>query len=73
MNAFEEFLGRHGATAELARGLGVTHAAVRQWEGRVPAERVIEVERLTGIPREALRPDLYRRDPILPALVEGRA
>jgi hypothetical protein len=32
--------------------------AVQQWE-RIPAERVIEVERLTLVPRERLRPDLH--------------
>ena len=42
----------------LARELGITHGAVFQWD-RVPAERVIDVERITGIPREELRPDLY--------------
>lgn len=27
---------------------------------KVPAEQVVEVERITGLPREELRPDLYR-------------
>lgn len=63
MSPFLEFTSRRGATAQIAAALGITHAAVRQWGERVPAERVVEVERITGIPREALRPDLYRRDP----------
>lgn len=42
----------------ISREIGITHGAVSQWR-RVPAERVIDVERVTGIPREALRPDLY--------------
>jgi DNA-binding transcriptional regulator YdaS (Cro superfamily) len=59
-----EYLRQRGATARLARELGITHAAVRQWmTSRVPAERVVDVERATGIDRERLRPDLYRRDP----------
>lgn len=62
MSPFQEYIQRRGATAELARALGISHAAIRQWQD-VPAARVVEVERLTGIPREALRPDLYRRDP----------
>ena len=62
MTALEEHLSHRGAVAHLARELGISHAAIRQW-GRVPAERVVEVERITGIPREALRPDLYRRAP----------
>lgn len=48
-----------GAQAKVARELGVTRAAVAKWE-KIPAERVVEVERVTGIPREELRPDLYR-------------
>jgi DNA-binding transcriptional regulator YdaS (Cro superfamily) len=48
-----------GLTArELAKQLGVTPQAVSQWR-RVPAERVIDVERLTEIPRHTLRPDIY--------------
>lgn len=50
-----------GAKLRLARELGITHGAISQWR-RVPAERVIEVERITGIPREQLRPDLYARE-----------
>jgi DNA-binding transcriptional regulator YdaS (Cro superfamily) len=65
MTAFDEFCTRHGARSALARALGLSPAAVLQWNGRVPAKRVVEVERLTGIPREALRPDLYRTRPEL--------
>lgn len=35
-----------------------TPQAISQWQ-RVPSGRVIEVERLTGVPRQVLRPDLY--------------
>lgn len=48
-----------GLMARVARGLGLRSSAVAVWV-RVPAERVVEVERITGIPREQLRPDLYR-------------
>lgn len=47
-----------GLLALVARKLGLTRGAVAKWS-RVPADRVVEVERITGIPREALRPDLY--------------
>lgn len=49
-----------GLASEVARGLGLSRAAISLWE-RVPAEVVVEVERLTDIPRERLRPDLYRK------------
>jgi DNA-binding transcriptional regulator YdaS (Cro superfamily) len=49
-----------GGYAEVARILGVTRQTVYKWvERRVPAERVGEVEWLTGIPREILRPDIF--------------
>ena len=50
---------QRGLLARVAAGLNLTRAAVGKWD-RIPAERVVEVERITGIPREELRPDLYR-------------
>ena len=47
-----------GGVVELSKRLGLSRAAVSYWR-RVPAERVLDVERLTGIARERLRPDLY--------------
>ena len=47
-----------GGASALARLLGVTRSAISQWD-RVPVERVLDVERLTGVPRHNLRPDIY--------------
>lgn len=44
---------------ELGRRLGISHAAISQWDN-VPAHRLVDVERVTGISREQLRPDLFR-------------
>ena len=44
--------------AEMARRLGISRAAVAQWR-KVPAERLVEVERVTGVSRAILRPDLF--------------
>lgn len=46
--------------AQIARGLGISRGAVAKWK-RVPADRVLAVERLTGLSRHDLRPDLYPR------------
>jgi DNA-binding transcriptional regulator YdaS (Cro superfamily) len=50
--------GERGRVVELATACEITHGAVSQWD-RVPAERVLTVERVTGIRREVLRPDIY--------------
>ncbi len=47
-----------GGVTELARRLGISQPSVSNWI-RVPAERVIAVEAVTGVPRTKLRPDLY--------------
>ena len=54
--------------ADLARTLGVNKSTITRWaSGRVPAERVLDVERITGVPRHALRPDLYPPPTVPPA------
>lgn len=59
MNDMAVIRNRRGLMARVAKGLGLSRSAVSLWE-RVPAEVVVEVERITEIPREQLRPDLYR-------------
>lgn len=55
-----------GGLAALAGALGITEQAVSQWD-EVPPLRVLAVERVTGVPRHELRPDLY------PAPADARA
>src|SRR5215831_12754021 len=47
-----------GGVSELARQLGISQPSVSNWI-RVPAERVVSVEAITGVDRAVLRPDLY--------------
>ncbi|WP_075216099.1 transcriptional regulator [Mongoliimonas terrestris] len=47
-----------GGASALARALGITPQAVGQWR-RTPTERVLQLERISGVPRTELRPDLY--------------
>jgi len=53
----------HGLSrAELAERLGVKLAMIQHVENgvrRFSAERAIEIERATGVPRSILRPDLW--------------
>jgi DNA-binding transcriptional regulator YdaS (Cro superfamily) len=58
--ALDEAIRARGGYAEVARLLGVSRQAVYKWVyRRVPAERLAEVEWVTGIPRERLRPDIF--------------
>src|SRR3954471_23978337 len=54
----EDAIRAAGGIGALARRLGISQPSVSNWQ-RVPAERVIAVEALTGVPRASLRPDLY--------------
>jgi len=56
-----EYRRAQGLTLEaLGQRLAVDKTTVMRWEARrVPADRVLDVERVTGISRERLRPDLY--------------
>ncbi len=47
-----------GGVSALSRLIGVSQPAVSGWK-RVPPDRVLAIEAATGIPRTALRPDLY--------------
>jgi TorA maturation chaperone TorD len=47
-----------GGTTELARRIGISQPSVSNLR-RVPAERVLLVESVTGVGRAVLRPDLY--------------
>lgn len=49
-----------GGLRPLARELGVSASALSEWR-RVHADRILQIEAVTKIPRERLRPDLYRR------------
>jgi TorA maturation chaperone TorD len=54
----DEAIRAAGGIGALARGLGISQPAVSNWQ-KTPAERVLAVEALTGVPRTVLRPDLY--------------
>ena len=51
-----------GGPVELAKRLKIRPQAISQWT-KVPSERVIAVEKATGVSRNDLRPDLYPDDP----------
>lgn len=67
-NAAERAAAAVGSQSALARKLGCSPQAVQRMcaTGRVPAERVLQIETATNgkVTRHELRPDLY---PVVPA------
>jgi DNA-binding transcriptional regulator YdaS (Cro superfamily) len=54
----QDAINQAGGLVVLARHLGLAPSTVSEWS-RVPAERVLEIERVTGVSRHLLRPDIY--------------
>ena len=52
--------GERGLATKLAKALKLDLSAISKWS-RIPADHIVAVERISGIPREELRPDLYRK------------
>ena len=53
-----------GNAYRLAKKMNVSHVAVGKWikNGRPPAARCLAIEKVTGVSRHALRPDIYPMD-----------
>src|ERR1051326_4849646 len=58
----EEAIRAAGGVGALAQKIGISQPSVSNWS-RVPADRVISVESVTGVARDVLRPDLYAAQP----------
>lgn len=60
----KEAVERAGGTRPLAQQLNVSYQAVQKWmQTGVPATRVLDVERVTGVSRHVLRPDVFGEAP----------
>ena len=58
------------SVTDLSKRLNVTRAALYRWrhaEKGIPAERAVEIEKLTGVNRALLRPDLWSIANSIPA------
>jgi DNA-binding transcriptional regulator YdaS (Cro superfamily) len=56
----ESAVKKAGGRAAVAKKLGITPEAVRKWiRGNIPAGRAVELEKISGVHRSYLRPDLW--------------
>lgn len=53
---------RAGGAPLVARELGLTRQAVNKWD-EIPTKHVLAIERLSGVTRYELRPDIYGPHP----------
>lgn len=58
LEIIEQAAEKVGGLSKLANELGIKHQAFYSWR-RVPAARVLDLERITGVSRHAMRPDVY--------------
>ncbi|MCA0208146.1 MAG: helix-turn-helix domain-containing protein [Proteobacteria bacterium] len=66
---------RAGSDSQLARDLDVTQPTVWRWlkqTKQMPPEYCLKAERIYGVPKEYLRPDIYPRDVMVDQAVEDR-
>jgi TorA maturation chaperone TorD len=61
-SGLDEAIRAAGGIGALARKIGISQPSVSNWS-RIPAERVLSVEAVTGVDRTLLRPDLYCAQP----------
>ncbi len=49
---------KSGGVVSLSRELGISHNSLYSWK-RVPAERVRDIARITGLSPQDIRPDIF--------------
>lgn len=49
-----------GSKWKLGKALGLSKAAIYFWK-EIPVKHLAAIEKLTGVPREELRPDIFKR------------
>lgn len=59
----KELISKVGSAMRLSRAVGHrSHSTVLKWRS-IPPHHCPTIERIFGIPREELRPDLFKRTP----------
>lgn len=62
MQSLTDYIKQCGSAREAGDNLGISRQLAEYWaKVRVPAEHVLHVEKITGLSRHKLRPDIYGR------------
>jgi DNA-binding transcriptional regulator YdaS (Cro superfamily) len=63
MSTFEKLVAHFGTQRDLAKALGISPQSINKWKQQIPAERVLDVERLcdSAVTRYEMRPDVFGR------------
>lgn len=64
-DALEKAVKKEGSRGRVAKKLGISRQATIFWEklGYVPARHVLALEKMSGVSRYTLRPDIYGPPP----------
>jgi DNA-binding transcriptional regulator YdaS (Cro superfamily) len=64
MNSVEKAVEAAGGKGFLAKRFEISRQSIEKWirQERIPVERVLAIEEMSGISRYELRPDIYPRD-----------
>ncbi|WP_339416787.1 transcriptional regulator [Gluconobacter albidus] len=64
-NVIDHAISQAGGVSRLAKEIGISPASVCGWRkrGLIPVGRIHAVERITGLGRETLRPDIFLNVP----------
>lgn len=61
MNVTKEAVNKAGGAIAVARAFDINRIAVYRWtyKNQVPAERVLKLSEMSGVPAHVLRPDVF--------------
>ena len=65
MDLVRNIIEKSGGQTKLAAHLNITQGAVNHWirrKSKVPAQYVLKIEKLTGISRYEIRPDVFLKE-----------
>lgn len=75
MNIVDKIIDATGGVCALAEKIGLHHSSIISWRktGKVPVKRLLDIEAVSGIPREEICPELFGLNRLAPKKNSGEA